>query len=162
MSFPSPNILRDKFPTEMYSFVKLILTIHNKQKNKESKLIIVYDSEERLGIPHAQLLIQKGFDNIFFMSGGLEEFVKVYPEMCEGPGVLALIQAKAQIELLKQDGNYNNLRMIAPLRNTNKTGFTKMTGVKSRAKSSDKLTVVTSSKMSVVSGVSNTGNSKVK
>jgi len=30
MSFPSPNILRDKFPTEMYSFVKLILTIHNK------------------------------------------------------------------------------------------------------------------------------------
>jgi len=95
------------------------------------------------------------------MSGGLEEFVKVYPEMCEGPGVLALIQAKAQIELLKQDGNYNNLRMIAPLRNTNKTGFTKMTGVKSRAKSSDKLTVVTSSKMSVVS-VSNTGNSKVK
>ncbi len=40
------------------------------------------------------------------MSGGLEEFVKVYPEMCEGPGVEALIQAKEKLELLKKDGKY--------------------------------------------------------
>lgn len=38
------------------------------------------------------------------MSGGLEEFIKVYPESCEGPGVTALINAKAQLELLKKDG----------------------------------------------------------
>jgi len=108
------------------------------------------------------LLFQKGFDNIFFISGGLEDFVKVYPEMCEGPGVPALINAKAQLELLKKDGIYSYIK-IAPLRSTNKSNFSKIVPVtngKSRAKSSDKLSVVTSSKISVVSGTSNISKAK--
>ena len=74
LSFPGVMISRDKFLNQMIMM-----------KNKESKMIIVYHNDERSGVPYAGLLFQKGYDNIYFLSGGIEEFVKKYPEYVEGP-----------------------------------------------------------------------------
>lgn len=101
MSFPGPNISRDKFPPEIFSFVSLVIIW---QKNKEDKLIIIYSSDEKSSITYAQLLTQKGYDNIYMLSGGIEEFVKVYPEKCDGTMVQQLIMAKCQEEIMKKDG----------------------------------------------------------
>jgi len=34
----------------------------------------VYHFDERLGIPVAKLFFDKGYDNVFLVSGGVEEF----------------------------------------------------------------------------------------
>ena len=51
------------------------------------KKIVVYHTDERNGIPIAKLFYDKGFDNIFLVSGGIEEFVAQFPEFCEGENV---------------------------------------------------------------------------
>ena len=48
-------------------------------------MIIVYSLDERRGVEAAQKFSQKGFDNIFFISGGIEEFTRQCYHMLEGP-----------------------------------------------------------------------------
>ena len=38
------------------------------------------------------------------LTGGIEEFVKEYPEQCEGTEVQKLISQKLQEEIIKKDG----------------------------------------------------------
>lgn len=90
--FPGVMISRDKFPSQMIMM-----------KNKEGKMIIVYHSDERNGIPYASLLFQKGYDNIYFLSGGIEEFVKKYPEYTEGAKREMLINMKIAREKAEED-----------------------------------------------------------
>ena len=73
-SFPAVNISRDKFTHQMIMM-----------KNKPGKMIIMYHSDERNGIPYANNFFQKGYDNVYFLSGGIEDFVKKYPNYLEGP-----------------------------------------------------------------------------
>ena len=73
ISYPGFFISRDKFIPELYSM-----------KNKDRKIIIMYHFDEKNGIPYANLLFQKGFDNVFLLNGGIEEFSKNYPEYLEG------------------------------------------------------------------------------
>jgi hypothetical protein len=40
-------------------------------KNKENKIIIVYHFDEKHGIDYAKELHEKGFDNIYLLSGGI-------------------------------------------------------------------------------------------
>lgn len=70
-------------------------------------MIIIYGNDERNSVTPAQLLIQKGFENIYLLTGGIEEFIKTYPEKCEGPGVQVLINRKMQDDILKKDGISN-------------------------------------------------------
>ena len=91
-------------------------------KNKESKMIIVYHNDERNGVPYAALLFQKGYDNIYFLSGGIEEFVKKYPEYTEGPKRDILINMKIAREkaeekaMMKKTGTKNNQSNINTLK----------------------------------------------
>ena len=72
-SFPAPNINRDRILPEMFRL-----------RNQTGKLIIVYTLDERSGIESAQKLSTKGFENIYLLSGGLEEFSKQYCQYLEG------------------------------------------------------------------------------
>jgi centrosomal protein CEP41 len=49
-------------------------------KNKEGKVILIYDDDERLAAMAATTLVQRGYDNIFMLSGGLKMALKVFPE----------------------------------------------------------------------------------
>ncbi|XP_078310045.1 centrosomal protein of 41 kDa-like isoform X2 [Crassostrea virginica] len=49
-------------------------------KNQPGKIIVVYDEDERLGPNAATTLIQRGYDNLFLLSGGLRIAYRYFPE----------------------------------------------------------------------------------
>ncbi|KAJ0392480.1 hypothetical protein P43SY_004011 [Pythium insidiosum] len=72
-SFPAAFLNRDTLLPEMYTF-----------KNQESKLIILYDQDEKTVAQTAHTLVQRGFDNIYVLTGGLVDFADEYPDRIEG------------------------------------------------------------------------------
>ncbi|CAB3987970.1 centrosomal of 41 kDa [Paramuricea clavata] len=49
-------------------------------KNQQGKIIICYDEDERYAPAVATTLVQRGFDNIFMLSGGMKVLNKRFPE----------------------------------------------------------------------------------
>nr|XP_022297553.1 centrosomal protein of 41 kDa-like isoform X1 [Crassostrea virginica] len=49
-------------------------------KNQPGKIIVVYDEDERLGPNAATTLVQRGYDNLFLLSGGLRIAYRYFPE----------------------------------------------------------------------------------
>ena len=84
INFPAPNISRYKMIPELYRF-----------KNQPEKLIIVYMLDERVGTQYAQMFTDKGFENLYLLSGGCEEFLERFSDLCEGRQVPV---PKSQIE----------------------------------------------------------------
>jgi len=78
INFPAPNISRDKTFAQLLRF-----------KNKPNKLIVVYLSDERQGTQYAKVLFEKGFDNIYLLTGGLEKFLESSYDLVEGEDVPA-------------------------------------------------------------------------
>lgn len=79
LSFPSPNVQVD------YEFAKLNLI-----RNHPDKLLVIYHSDERHGILQARQIFEKGFDNIYLLSGGFVIFDKEHPDLMEGWAVKRL------------------------------------------------------------------------
>ena len=76
INFPAVNIARDKTIPELFRF-----------KNAPDKLIIIYMLDERQGVSQAQLLCEKGYENVFLLSGGCEAFLEDYQNLCEGVNI---------------------------------------------------------------------------
>jgi len=76
LNFPGPNISRDKMIPEIFRF-----------RNKADKLIVIYLSDERKGTQYAQLFYEKGYENIYLLSGGIEQFLEEFPHLVEGRNV---------------------------------------------------------------------------
>ena len=76
INYPAANIARDKMIPELFRF-----------KNKPNKLIIVYMADERKGTQAANLMAEKGYENVFLLSGGIENFNEEFNEMVEGRNV---------------------------------------------------------------------------
>ena len=72
-SYPSSLISQDHFLKEMYIV-----------KNKPNSIIIVYHKDDRTGVSVSDLLILKGFENIYMISGGFYDFSYSYPEYMIG------------------------------------------------------------------------------
>ena len=45
-------------------------TLTNVKKNKPGKIIVIYDEDERIAPMAATTLVQRGYDNLFMLSGG--------------------------------------------------------------------------------------------
>ena len=45
--------------------------------------------DERLGTQHAKILFEKGFDNIYLLTGGIEKFLESSYDLVEGDDVPA-------------------------------------------------------------------------
>lgn len=76
INFPEPLLNRDRFLPVIYQY-----------KNKENRMIIIYHKEEKFGIPPAKLFFEKGFDNVYLLTGGLEEFHSFHPDHIEGKNI---------------------------------------------------------------------------
>ena len=76
INFPAANIARDKTIPELFRF-----------KNQEDKLIITYMLDERSGVQYAQMLTEKGYENTFLLSGGIEAFLEDNADLVEGVAV---------------------------------------------------------------------------
>lgn len=46
-------------------------------------------SDERKGTQAAQLFYEKGYENTYLLSGGVESFMEDFPELCEGKVVFS-------------------------------------------------------------------------
>ncbi|KAF1323942.1 hypothetical protein FI667_g10209, partial [Globisporangium splendens] len=68
-SFPASHLCRDMLLPEMHRF---------------SKLIILYDLDEKTVPQTAHTLVQRGFDNIYVLTGGLIDYADAYPDHIEG------------------------------------------------------------------------------
>lgn len=53
-------------------------------KNLDDKVIIVTSDNERHGTAVAKVLTEKGFNNIYLLTGGVQQFFIDYPELIEG------------------------------------------------------------------------------
>ena len=73
-----PHPLSRATPLEYYICVWLI------QKNREGKIIILYDYEERVASRVGSTLVEQGIDNVYVLSGGLRSFSKYFPTMIKG------------------------------------------------------------------------------
>jgi len=70
-NFPSAMLARtmNNFSKEMLEF-----------KNCEGKIIILYDEDERITNNVATTMVERGFDNIFVLSGGLKVLAQKFPD----------------------------------------------------------------------------------
>ncbi|KAH9577272.1 Rhodanese-like domain [Trypanosoma melophagium] len=77
------------FLPEMFSF-----------KNKENKLIVVYDLEEELTVGQkvGTILFEKGIDNIGVLSGGLREFVQDYSSLIVGESPVPIVPRDKRLQ----------------------------------------------------------------
>ena len=78
LNYPAPNIGRDKLIPELFRF-----------KNQPDKLIIIYMNDERKGTALAQVFFEKGYENVYLVSGGIEQFLDEFPDLVEGKSVPA-------------------------------------------------------------------------
>ena len=53
-------------------------------KNLDHKVIIVFMDNERHGTHVAKTLTEKGFGNIYLLTGGVQQFYIDYPKLVEG------------------------------------------------------------------------------
>lgn len=85
ISFPAPNISRDKIFSQLLRF-----------KNHPDKIIAVYMYDERSGTQYAKLLHEKGFDNVYLITGGIEAFLESHYDLVEGTDVPPKPKAKPE------------------------------------------------------------------
>lgn len=72
-SSPMTHLRRDLIPTDL-----------NKFRNREGMLVIVYCDDERLSRNYADILTQRGTENVYLLTGGLRAFAGAFPEQVEG------------------------------------------------------------------------------
>jgi centrosomal protein CEP41 len=73
-SFPAALLQRDnRFTADVVRF-----------KNREEALIVVFGDDEREAAGAATRFAEKGYDNVFVLSGGLRAFGQRHPEFVEG------------------------------------------------------------------------------
>ncbi|XP_039988511.1 centrosomal protein of 41 kDa isoform X2 [Xiphias gladius] len=53
---------------------------YTKEKNAAGKIIIVYDEDERIASQAATTMCERGFENLFMLSGGLKVIAQKFPE----------------------------------------------------------------------------------
>ncbi|XP_003375255.1 centrosomal protein of 41 kDa [Trichinella spiralis] len=70
ISFPYTNLCKGftSEPAEMLAM-----------KNQSGKMIICYDNDERLAKRVATMLVQRDYENVYLLSGGLCQALKLYP-----------------------------------------------------------------------------------
>ncbi|CAF0732433.1 unnamed protein product [Brachionus calyciflorus] len=73
-------------------------------KNQSGKIIVVYDDDERIAPRAATTLVQRGYDNLFMLSGGLKLAIKKFPE--------GLVAGEIPPHLLKTDPKSTTSRSV--------------------------------------------------
>lgn len=76
VSFPAVNIQKDR-----------VFGCLNQYRNKEDKLLVVYMDDERHGTQVARVIFEKGFDNVYLLTGGISVFGYENQCLLEGSAV---------------------------------------------------------------------------
>ena len=83
-SFPFMLLNQDKTIPELFRF-----------KNKEGKMIIIYVSDERNGIIVGETMVDRGYENTYLLTGGIEKFLEDYSSLIEGNNIPQMVTKPA-------------------------------------------------------------------
>lgn len=75
------------FLNEMFSY-----------RNKDNKLIVVYDLDESIAVEVTNAVYQRGINNIAMMAGGLQEFVQDYKSLITGESPVPIVPRDARMQ----------------------------------------------------------------
>ena len=81
-------------PLMMVNQDKTIPEVH-RFKNVEGKMIIAYVGDERNGILAARALVDRGYENTYLLSGGIEKFIEDYHSLVVGTNIPELVNKPA-------------------------------------------------------------------
>ncbi|CAD8099885.1 unnamed protein product [Paramecium sonneborni] len=95
VNFPAPNLRQDKLTQQIFRF-----------KNQKDKHIIIYHFDEKNGIPSATLFAEKGFENVYLLSGGIEKFLQNYPQGVIGIKVPSIPKPEENPNKIIKRSNY--------------------------------------------------------
>jgi len=56
-------------------------------RNKAEKYIVIYMGDERQGIQVADAIVDRGYENTYLLTGGIEKFLPSYESLVEGTNV---------------------------------------------------------------------------
>jgi len=73
ISYEKKRLMQDQITPDLYAF-----------KQASNKKLVVYDTDDKTTSEVATLLVNKGWCNVFSLTGGFEETVATYAEICEG------------------------------------------------------------------------------
>ena len=77
-----------------------------------ARILILYDEDERLAVPAAQLCCEKGVDNVFVLTGGLLAFAGRFPDLLVGvphPSLAAKCAAAAGLPIARSRASVASL-----------------------------------------------------
>ena len=66
-------------------------------QNRESKLIVVYDFDEGIAAKFATTMMERGYDNVFMLSGGLRVAYIKFPERLVTKGAIEDMEGDEKI-----------------------------------------------------------------
>ena len=90
LCFPGTRIKQDKIIPQLYQY-----------RNKEDKIIVVYHFDEKKGIDYTTQFIEKGYENVYLLSGGIEGFGQEIQEGLEGKSV-PVFEHKEEVRKFKK------------------------------------------------------------
>ena len=93
-SYPFVMMRRDQVIPEVFAF-----------KNREGTLIIMYCDDERISADAAHLLVQRGWDNVYLLSGGVKEFAAHFPHLVEGEVPMSPLKTPTKTMSHSKQGN---------------------------------------------------------
>lgn len=74
-------------------------------------MIIVYMLDEKTGTPVATQMVEKGYENTYLLTGGIEQFLEEYAELVEGTDVpVPVKKIQEDKELKKQQLRNSKMR----------------------------------------------------
>jgi centrosomal protein CEP41 len=95
-------------------------------KNQAGKIIAIYDDDEKIGCRAAATLVQRGYDNLFLLSGGLKYAAKKFPDgLIVGslPSYISSATTKKQDMSSSNRTNRSDMSISSNISNTSKKTF---------------------------------------
>jgi centrosomal protein CEP41 len=89
-SYPANNLRHDIITPDLYYY-----------KNKDGHVIVVYDLDDRMARNVATMFTEKGYENIFLMTGGMERFSVLHSALLVGK----LPEVEGKENKMKKKGN---------------------------------------------------------
>ena len=80
--------IRDSYslPLMMINQDRTIPEVH-RFKNVEGKMIIAYVLDERNGVAAARAMVDRGYENTYLLTGGIEKFIEDYSSLVQGNNI---------------------------------------------------------------------------
>ncbi|CAF0799211.1 unnamed protein product [Didymodactylos carnosus] len=72
--------LRDRDDYNLNHIIGAYRLLFYSKKNKKGKIIVLYDDDERIAPKAVTIIVERGYNNVFLLSGGLRYCARKFPE----------------------------------------------------------------------------------